>query len=176
MYCYIGASVDGRLPFWCACFANKVLSLSLSPRFVGRLFQMTAADIANALAPMTSCWLYRHAVSWCRPSAGEVDCLLQRPRCSRLLSTTGQDRGGTWRRSWRSWTIFATGWGLGSQWNSWELVKSLSCTEPDYVLSGFIFSRLLDIHASIRLSQSTNVYFRKLFGSNEKIDFWCVRN
>jgi len=26
MYCYIGASVDGRLPFWCACFANKVLS------------------------------------------------------------------------------------------------------------------------------------------------------
>ena len=30
MYCYIGASVDGRLPFWCACFAHKVLSLSLS--------------------------------------------------------------------------------------------------------------------------------------------------
>ena len=29
-YCYIGASVDGRLPCWCACFANKVLSLSLS--------------------------------------------------------------------------------------------------------------------------------------------------
>ena len=30
MYYYIGASVDGRLPFWCACFANKFLSLSLS--------------------------------------------------------------------------------------------------------------------------------------------------
>ena len=31
MYFYTGASVDGRLPFWCAClgcFANKVLSLS----------------------------------------------------------------------------------------------------------------------------------------------------
>jgi len=29
MCCYIGASVDGRLPFWCAGFANKVISFSL---------------------------------------------------------------------------------------------------------------------------------------------------
>jgi len=29
MYCYIGASVDGQLPFWCGCFANKVLSTKM---------------------------------------------------------------------------------------------------------------------------------------------------
>ena len=34
----------------------------------------------------------------------------QRPRCSGLPSTTGQDRGGTWRRSWQAWTVFAAIW------------------------------------------------------------------
>ena len=29
MYCYIGASVDGRLPFWCACLANRTLALHM---------------------------------------------------------------------------------------------------------------------------------------------------
>jgi len=28
VYCNIGTSVDGRLPFWCACIANKPLSQS----------------------------------------------------------------------------------------------------------------------------------------------------
>jgi len=30
MYCYIGPSVDGGLPFWCACFANSFLSIRSS--------------------------------------------------------------------------------------------------------------------------------------------------
>ena len=87
---------------------------------VGRLFQMTAADTANALAPMTV--LVRCAESfvvWCRPSADDVDRLLQRPRCSHLPSMTWQDRAGTWRRSWVAWTVFAARCGA-----------SLACAVP----------------------------------------------
>ena len=38
VYCYISASVDGRLPFWCVCFANKVLCLSWVLKIVENLW------------------------------------------------------------------------------------------------------------------------------------------
>ena len=51
MYCFIGASVDGRLTFWCACFAKKVITLSLSLSLSLVVITSCAGGRRNATAP-----------------------------------------------------------------------------------------------------------------------------
>ena len=76
-------------------FRENVWMDDVSLSSVGRLFQMTAADTANAMAPTT---VLVHCADSFMVSAERRrrrQATAERPRCSRLPSTTGQDRGGS---------------------------------------------------------------------------------